>query len=113
MIWKRGKLVIALLFASCCSAVGDVAISQAMRALHGGQPWQFFLLIGLLGHACFLAIYLAALTREDLSFVLPLTALDYVLVTMLAVIWAGEDVGSLRWAGTLLVAAGVGLLVRN
>lgn len=113
MIRQRSKVVAALLFAICCSALGDVAISQAMQALHQGHGWLFFLLIGLLGHATFLAIYLAALSREDMSFVLPLTALDYVLVTIFAVTWAGEDVGSLRWAGTLLVAAGVGLLVRN
>lgn len=113
MIWKRSKLVAALLFGSCCSALGDVAISQSMRALHGGHTWLPMLLLGLLGHASFLAIYLAALSREDMSLVLPLTAVDYVLVTILAVNWAGEDVGSLRWAGTLLVAVGVGLLLRN
>lgn len=113
MTWQRSKLVLAILLAIGCSSLGDVALSQAMRALYGGQSWLPFLLIGLLGHASFLAIYLAALSREDLSFVLPLTSLDYVLVTVLAVLWAGEAVGSLRWAGTLLVAAGVALLVRD
>ncbi|MBX3172395.1 MAG: EamA family transporter [Candidatus Eremiobacteraeota bacterium] len=113
MIWRRSKVVAALFFAICCSSLGDVAISQAMRALHQGHSWLFFLSIGMVGHAIFLAVYLASLSREDMSFVLPLTALDYVLVTIFAVTWAGEEVGSLRWAGTLLVAAGVGLLVRN
>lgn len=111
MTWNRGKIVLALLFAICCSALGDVAISQAMRALHAGQNWIFFALVGVLCHLTFLGIYLSALSREEMSFVLPLTALDYVLVTLFAVTWAGETVGGLRWGGTLLVAAGVGLLV--
>ena len=110
---ERGKLVAAMLIAICCSSLGDVAISQAMQAIYRGQEWLLFLLGGLLCHMAFLGLYLAALSREEMSFVLPLSAMDYVLVTLFAVTWTGENVGGLRWAGTLLVAAGVSVLVRE
>lgn len=121
-MWERGKVIAAVLAAICCSALGDVAISQAMQQVGdtpGGLLAQLaalinvFALVGVLCHLTFLLVYLYALSREDLSFVLPLTALDYVLVSLFAVLWVGAEVDEARWAGTLLVAAGVAMIARS
>lgn len=111
---QRTRVCLALLLAMGCSSLGDVAISQAMQQVYAtGKLLNAFLLMGLLCHLSFLVIYLYALKKEDLSFVLPLTAMDYVLVTLIAALAVGEDVSPQRWAGTLLVALGVGITVKS
>ena len=58
-------------------------------------------------------IYLTLLTRADVSLVLPLTAIDYIVVAVLAQHLLGEVVTPVRWAGMGLIVAGVGLLSKT
>ena len=44
---------------------------------------------------------------------LPLTAADYVLVTLLAYFLLGEDVSPIRWLGSIMVAIGIALVART
>ena len=46
------------------------------------------------------------LSWADLSFVLPVTALGYVLTTVFSRVFLGEHITADRWVGTLLIAAG-------
>lgn len=46
----------------------------------------------------------------DLTYVLPVTALGYVLSTALAAIFLGESVSPKRWAGTVLIMLGTALV---
>ena len=50
------------------------------------------------------------LRRSDLSFALPLTAVSYPLSALMARFYLREDVGTARWLGTLLIAAGVAIV---
>ena len=47
------------------------------------------------------------LSWADLSYVLPVTAFGYVLNALLGRLFLGEQVTAARWAGTLLIMAGV------
>jgi len=47
------------------------------------------------------------LSWADLSYVLPVTAFGYVLTAVLSRIFLGEQITPARWAGTLLIMAGV------
>jgi uncharacterized membrane protein len=47
------------------------------------------------------------LSWADLSYVLPVTALGYVINAALGRLFLGENVSPARWAGTLLIMAGV------
>ncbi|MCU1337378.1 MAG: hypothetical protein JWO19_2959 [Bryobacterales bacterium] len=47
------------------------------------------------------------LSWADLSYVLPVTALGYVITALLSRLFLGEQVTAARWAGTLLIMAGV------
>lgn len=47
------------------------------------------------------------LSWADLSYVLPVTAFGYVLTALLSRMFLGEQVTTARWAGTLLIMAGV------
>jgi uncharacterized membrane protein len=50
------------------------------------------------------------LSWADLSYVLPVTAFGYVLNAVLGRVFLGEQVTAARWAGTLLIMAGVVLV---
>ena len=62
------------------------------------------------------ALLLALLTRmalfslADLSFVLPVTAIGYVIAVFLGKVFLHETVTSQRWLGTLLIFAGAALV---
>jgi drug/metabolite transporter (DMT)-like permease len=103
---------------------GEVAVTHAMkqageirsfslRALLGflrralRENW-FWLGIGLLALGFF--SLLAVLSWEDVSFVIPATALSYVTGALAAKFLLGERLSPWRWAGLLLVALGVALV---
>lgn len=50
------------------------------------------------------------LSWADLSYVLPVTAIGYVLSAVAGRVFLGETVTPARWAGTLLIVAGVALV---
>lgn len=54
--------------------------------------------------------FLRLVSVADLSFSVPATAASFVLETILARVLLHEQVSAERWAGALMVAAGVGLL---
>jgi multidrug transporter EmrE-like cation transporter len=102
---------------------GELCVARAMRrvgevadfgrrpscalgdALRIGWLWVG---IGLMAVA-FLAL-LAVLSVEDVSFVVPVTALSYVAGALGGAFFLGERVGPERWIGVLLVCLGVALV---
>ncbi len=57
-----------------------------------------------------LLMRMALLSVADLSYVLPVTAVGYVLSTVLARVFLHETVSTERWLGTLLIFAGTALV---
>jgi len=57
-----------------------------------------------------LLVRLALLSVADLSFVLPTTAIGYVLAALLGRVFLHEDVSPQRWAAVLLIFAGAALV---
>lgn len=95
--------------------VGDLTEAPGERV--GGMiaravanPW---LLLGVLLQATFFFAYLALLSRADVSLVLPMTAIDYVVVALLAQYLLGEVVTPVRWGGIVLIVTGVVLVSRG
>lgn len=76
-----------------------------VRAMHVRWMW-----IGLLlSIIAFLAL-LGALSLENVSFVVPVTAMSYAAGTLGGKIFLGERVSLQRWAGVALVCIGVTLV---
>ena len=105
------------------NAFGDVALSHGMKkmgAIHAHRltdavaavftPWVVVGILLLLG---FFACYLTALSWADLSYVIPATALGYVVLALLSQWLLGETVTLTRWAGIALVGGGVFVLARG
>jgi drug/metabolite transporter (DMT)-like permease len=95
--------------------VGDLTEAPAGRL--GGMMARAlsnqWVLVGVALQAVFFFTYLALLSRAEVSQLLPLTALDYVVVALLAQWVLGEVVTPARWAGIGLIAAGVALVSRT
>jgi drug/metabolite transporter (DMT)-like permease len=114
---------LVLLSVMCFGSIGDALLKRGMNdfgpvdlhhPLHVvaalGNPWV------LAGIACLIAFfssYLNALSWADLSYVLPATALGYVLVTILGRTFLHENVSPARWLGVLLISCGVGWVTRG
>jgi drug/metabolite transporter (DMT)-like permease len=88
--------------------VGPVSLTQWSTLLRAvGTPWVAAGILLLLG---FLASQMTALSWADLTYVLPMTSLSYVMMALLARFWLHEHVSPSRWAGVALIVAGVGFV---
>jgi drug/metabolite transporter (DMT)-like permease len=71
------------------------------------DPWVAFgvtlLIIWMLSR-------MALLSWADLSYVVPVTAIGYVLTAVLGRVVLGEQISGARWAGTLFIVAGIALV---
>ena len=66
--------------------------------------------LGTVLNAVFYALFLAALSWTDVTVVLPMTALEFGMAAILAVMILKEVVPTLRWAGIVLIIVGVILI---
>jgi drug/metabolite transporter (DMT)-like permease len=57
--------------------------------------------------------HMALLSWADLSYVMPVTAMGYVVTAFAARVFLGENVSLARWTGIVLVTAGVTLVGRT
>jgi drug/metabolite transporter (DMT)-like permease len=106
-------LLAVVLFA----AMGDVSLARGMRDFGAVtlanwtglfpaliNPW---IVGGILLLLCFFASYLNALSWADLTYVLPATAISYVVMALLAKLVLHEHVSGNRWLGIALITLGV------
>ncbi|MBQ7568089.1 DMT family transporter [bacterium] len=115
---------IMLLIAMTANSFGDVLLSRTMSTmgaidihslsevlplaksvLSQGTFW-----LSILCFTVFFGLWSWLLAREDVSYIMPLTAITYVISALLAGPMLGETVSPLRWAGTLLIVIGVGIV---
>jgi uncharacterized membrane protein len=121
MLWEVVLLVLIVI----AGTSGELCMSRAMktigevkdfrpmsllrvivRAMQVGWMWiGFFLMV-----VAFLAL-LGALSMENVSFVVPVTAISYAAGALGGKIFLGERVSPQRWAGVALVCLGVTLVI--
>ena len=118
------SVIVLMLIGVLVTAVGDVLISKGMRHLdlsvRGWRDmWRVVRLVGRNGCVlggiglliCSFAIWLTLLSKADLSLLLPMTALNYVVNAFLAKLYLQEHVSLARWVGTLVIFGGVIVVV--
>jgi len=71
------------------------------------QPWAA---LGVILLVLWLMSRMAMLSWADLSYVLPVTSVGYVLVALLGKVFLHEQIGVKRWSGILLIVAGVAVV---
>ena len=118
----RAALMLAVLIIS--GSAGEIALTHGVkkvgeparlrprplliflwRALRNGWFWMGVPLMAMSFYAL-----LVLLSWEPISFVIPASALSYVVGTLGAKYLLGEEVSAVRWAGVFLVCAGVALV---
>jgi drug/metabolite transporter (DMT)-like permease len=117
------KKYLVLFLVMCFGSTGDTLLKRGMVQFGAvdthhllrvvtalGNPW---ILAGIACLTIFFASYLTALSWADLSYVLPATALGYVVVTFLGKYLMHENVTTLRWLGVALISCGVGWVTRG
>ena len=115
------KNFVVLALVVVLQVIGNVFLSRGMRQVGGAGALSrstlldFGLhtvtnpcvLLGVTLLIAFFILYLTALSRLDLSFVLPMTAATYVLTALFSWLILRETISPARWAGTLAVTVGI------
>lgn len=114
-------IMAGVLFAVVASTVGDLFLAVGMKRV-GPVKWTGLRgAFGTVGRVlktpqiplavCCMAVFfftwLALLSRADLSLILPLTAVTYILNGLAAGPVLGEKVSVQRWAGIFVITVGV------
>ncbi len=121
------KTFVLVLIAAVIGGTGHVMLSKGMKTVGDlteapssmwgwmvgravSNPW---VLLGVALQATFFFLYLTLLSRAHVSQVLPMTAIDYIVVALLAQLLLAETVTPVRWAGIGFIVAGVFLVSRT
>lgn len=109
-----------MLIAVLAVSLGEALLSKGMKQsnMANGTPWAMVrhvltdvhVLAGTALMAGYFGLYMLALRWADLSFVLPLTALSYLLGAMLSKYYLGESVTPVRWLGAVVITVGVAIV---
>jgi drug/metabolite transporter (DMT)-like permease len=89
--------------------VPTVTVSEVVRILKAGAT-NSQILLGVFFEALFFACLLFLMSKSDISFLWPLTALSFVFATFAAMLFLHEQVSPVRWAGVLLIMIGAALI---
>lgn len=83
----------------------QVSVAEVARVVKDGVTNRNILL-GTFFEALFFGGLLFLLSKCDVSFLWPMTALSFVFSTFAAIIFLGERVSTMRWAGVILIVLG-------
>jgi drug/metabolite transporter (DMT)-like permease len=118
------KLLLILFVGLCFETMGVVSLSKGLKHLEGPKNYSVAeiarmvaravtnrqIILGVAFEAVFFICLLVMMSRADVSFVWPLTALTFVFSTVAARFYLHEQIDALRWAGVVLIVLGAGLI---
>lgn len=94
-------------FVVVANAAGNYALNWGMK--HGGY-FTIWTAVGVILLIVWTIFRIKLLGIADLSYVLPVTSVGYVIPLVLGALILGEQVSVLRWLGGLLIIAGAVLV---
>ena len=103
-----------LLWKSALTDIGGFELSTQVAARQLGRlvaTAKFWL--GVLVLMGVVVINLELYSSEELSQIIPMYSMSYVLIALIGRFWLGEDVSTIRWAGIVAILTGVGILART
>jgi drug/metabolite transporter (DMT)-like permease len=89
--------------------VKTVSASEIIRLVKAGATSPQILL-GVFFEALFFVCLLVLMNESDISFLWPMTGLSFVFATFAAILFLGEHVSRVRWAGVILIVMGAALI---
>lgn len=118
------KLLLILLVGLMFESAGVILLKKGMThigEIHGYTATEIFrivkagalnpqILLGVFFEALFFICLLILMSKSDISFLWPLTALSFVFATFAAMIFLGETVSQIRWIGVILIMIGAAFI---
>jgi drug/metabolite transporter (DMT)-like permease len=118
------KLLLILLFGLACESTGVILLKKGMTHIgdiNGYSLAEMFrvfkdgvtspqILLGVFFEAVFFGCLLILMSKSDISFLWPLTALSFVFATLAAMVFLGESVSWVRWIGVALIMLGAAFI---
>jgi uncharacterized membrane protein len=114
---RKHLIILSVVF---FGSVGDAFLARGMKHADAIDihhlPNAFFALanpfviLGIFFLLAFMCSYMTALSFADLTYVLPATAISYVVMVLLAIFWLQEHVSARRWTGVAFIVIGVGVV---
>ncbi len=117
LTWRKCVVILCIVV---FGSTGDAFLARGMKEVGAvdvhhltnvffalGNP---FVILGIFSLLIFMWSYMTALSFADLTFVLPATAISYVFMTLLSIVWLHEHVSPQRWAGVAFIVIGVGFV---
>jgi drug/metabolite transporter (DMT)-like permease len=118
------KLFLILLVGLVFESTGVILLKTGMNAIgemHGYNAAEIFrvakagatnpqILLGVFFEALFFICLLILMSKSEISFLWPLTALSFVFATFAAIIFLGESVSWIRWLGVILIMIGAAFI---
>lgn len=114
---RKTRLFAAIVVAT--NVLGNFALSWGMKhgAAFDGSPLSFVLvvfnpwvLVGITLLAGWVLSRMALLSWADLSYVIPVTSVGFVLNAIMGAVFLGETISPLRWLGTFCIVGGTVLV---
>jgi drug/metabolite transporter (DMT)-like permease len=79
--------------------------------------WDIFtnkyIILGIILYAMSVFLWLGAMSTLDVSFMYPLLSLGYIVTAILALVFIGENITLLRWAGIVVIIAGCFMITKS
>jgi drug/metabolite transporter (DMT)-like permease len=112
--WKT-RFFLALVIVS--QPLGNLSLTLGMKHRALGSPLDYLAAIfsphvalGIVLLIVWLLSRMTLLSWADLSYVLPITSVGYIITTVIARFVLNEQISVTRWSGTLLIVAGTALV---
>ena len=121
------KATITLLLAIVAAGLGNLCLAKGMQTIGPLQNWNFiylwsyfihtflnfWIILGILLELAYFLLWLVVLSMADVSWAVPMNAVEYLFVAMAAAFWLGERVLFSRWVGIVLIALGVFFMMKS
>jgi len=118
------KLLLILIVGLVFESTGVILLKKGMNVIgemHGYNAAEIFrvvkaavtnpqILLGVFFEALFFLCLLILMSKSDISFLWPLTALSFVFATFAAMWFLGENVSAVRWLGVILIVIGAAFI---
>ena len=95
------------------NSLGVLDFSQGLLKTYVRVFSSPLVILGTVSYTSSVLFWLYSLSKVDLSYAYPFLALSYGLILLMSWLLLGEQVPLLRWAGVVVICAGVILISRS
>lgn len=119
------QTLVALTLAMVSTGIGNILMRRGMLTVGALQSYKpnsvfpfFFravknrwVILGVIAHIFYFFLWLIVLSWADVSWALPMNAMEYVLVAFLALLILKEKISRERWIGIALISVGMFFMI--